>query len=153
MKNLIPIFVIALLLSIQSNAQKTTNGGEVSTQCNCSKLEVYPYIYLDNPTSTTSNYVLRFDFNHKGLKCTPEFVGSITISQSGRTVTIPVGRLATKANTINTRQFLIPREQIGFTILTARACAITYSLQYGTTSICPAKVKKIIRPTSGEPIL
>lgn len=153
MKKLISGFILAVIFCVQASAQKKSTDGEIVTQCICSKLEVYPYLYLDNPSSTFSSYILRFDFQHKGVKCTPEFVGSITISQTGRTVTIPIGRLATKINTINMRQFSIPREQIGFTISTSRACSITYSLKYGTTSICPANMKKIIRPTSGEPIL
>jgi hypothetical protein len=155
MKKIIIAFMLSSAFCINANAQKgrSNSGVETSGKCNCSKLDVYPYMYLQNPRSATSNYILHFDFNHKGQKCTPEFINSIIISASGRSITIPVGRLTTHANTINTRQFLISREQIGFTILPERACSITYSLTYGITGVCPASVQKIIKVSSEGPIL
>lgn len=133
-------------------------GPKVDTSCQCSKLVVRPYFYYQDPDlRNNSNLYLRFDFQHKGMRCKPDFVGSITIYRADDIkVTIPLNTLTSYVDTENQRIFVITPLSLpnSFRPMTVGGnYKITYSLRYGTTSVCPATSSQIIRFQTSEPIL
>ncbi len=154
------IILFFFIFSQFAIAQKkgVLSGPKVITSCQCSNLVVYPYFYYQDPDlRNNSNLYLRFDFHHKGMKCIPEFVGSITIFRSETIkVTIPLNTLTSYVDTENQRIFVITPLSLpnSFRPMTVGGnYKITYSLRYGTTSVCPASSSQIIRFQTSEPIL
>ena len=154
------IILFFFIFSQFAIAQKkgALSGPKVDTSCKCSNLIVRPYFYYKElGTPNTSFLYLRFDFQHKGVKCIPEFVGSITIFRSDEIkVTIPLNTLTSYVNTENQRIFVITPLSLpnSFRPMTVGGnYKITYSLRYGTTLVCPATSSQIIRFQTSEPIL
>ena len=158
MKKSLSILAILLFNTVLFGQNKTLQNSatDVVTRCECSKLVLFPYFYYQDPNlPETSSLLLRFDFQHKGMRCMPEFRKSITIYRSPtQTVTIPLDRLTSYINTIGQRIFVIPQSLLLplRTMVVGGNYKITFSLEYGT-SICPASTVKIVRFSKNEPIL
>ncbi len=162
MKKIILVAVILLVSQLSFSQKKVitnTISSPIATSCNCSDLEIYPYFYYQDPDlPNASSMFLRFDFHHKGkLKCKPEFLGNITISKSdGISVTIPVSRLTSYVNTENQRIFVVTQQHLLGTLrpmIVGTNYKITYSLGYGTKSVCPKTSTKNVVFEKSEPIL
>lgn len=160
MKTKISLFLI-LLFSQLAFAQKK---GEVTGQltipsCKCSELELYPFMYYQDPSNPeTSNLLLRFDFHRKGVvKCKPEFLGNISLFRNTTiSVSFPAKDLTSLTNTDGQRIFIIPRSQLPAsfgTIANGATFKAVYSLSYGTKSVCPASSSKLIKFQKSEPII
>jgi hypothetical protein len=158
MKKLLATLVLLLFTTVVLAQNKTlqNSASGVVTNCECSKLVLFPYFYYQDPNlPDNSSLLLRFDFQHKGIKCMPEFKNSITIYRSPtQTVTIPMDRLTSSVNTMGQRIFVIPQSILGSLrpMTVGGNYKITFSLGYGT-SICPATTAKIVRFAKNEPIL
>ncbi len=155
------ILIIAILLTATNLFSQKTNTALspiVTTSCKCADLQIYPYLYYQDPQNApNSSLYLRFDFHHKGkAKCKPEFVGSITIYRADSiTVTIPLNALTSFVNSTNQRIFVVTPLNLpaSFRPMTVGGnYKITYSLRYGE-SVCPATSTKIVRFAKSEPIL
>ncbi len=160
MKNIFILIAFQLFVFNNSFAQKNNSNNGIPTpgDCKCNNLEVYPYFYYqDVNIPNESNLLLRFDFNHKGQKCLPKFLNAITIYRSPtQTINISLDRLTTLTNTMQGHIFVIPQILLPENMrpmVVGGNYKITYSLEYGTKSVCPANTTKIVRFKKQEPLL
>ena len=157
----IKITVLFLLIFFQvafGQRKKTSSVKGVETFCKCSQLVVRPYFYYKEPETPNTSYLyLRFDFQHKGMRCKPEFVGSITIERSEDIkVTIPLNTLTSFVDTADQRIFVITPLSLPDSfrpMVIGGNYKITYSMNYGDRSVCLNPNLKIIRFSRSEPIL
>jgi hypothetical protein len=154
MKKLMSIIVLTVLATTAAIAQKAKVNTAINATCQCKNLKTFPYFYKENPSSPTSNYILRFDFQHKGAQnCTPKLKGNLVVKgTAGQTISIPVGRLATRISNNTTLQYLISPDQIPYPLAVSASYKFTYNFEYGTVSPCPIKTIALTLEDS-EPIL